>query len=91
MSKERKHKRERLEKRIETCSNKKTFYTRKSARHYAKKIKLLFNHDQKPYKCPICGNYHLTTVKEDKEDINNCSGLMQATIGCASNNVTELK
>ena len=68
MSKERKRKREWEEKLKQTCNNKKTFFTRKSARDYAKKINLLKKFNQRVYKCPICGNYHLTTRKEIKNE-----------------------
>lgn len=66
MCKRRKKYREFKEKQIETCNSKVTFFTRKEARDKAKRLNLR-NFNQAVYRCPICGNYHLTTVKENKE------------------------
>ena len=44
------------------CFNKKSFDTRNDARDYGRRgLKKYGNAATIPYKCPLCGHFHLTT------------------------------
>lgn len=47
------------------CLDKKQFYTRNEARDFASRgFRQLDHTHQKPYKCRLCGYFHLTTVSK---------------------------
>jgi hypothetical protein len=51
---------------MSVCEHKKWFKDKKSAKRYAKQLKLMGMGDQNEYRCPICDGYHLTTMDKKK-------------------------
>lgn len=51
--------------RMAICANKMAYRTRKEAHRKAQHYEIEFYHKQVPYKCNICGQWHLRT-KEPK-------------------------
>lgn len=49
------------------CHEKRRFLTRKDAHRFHKENrKVHTGNKQRPYICPECGNWHLTTIKDKK-------------------------
>lgn len=50
------------------CFNKKPFDSKNSARDWAARGKKKYGHcAEDPYKCHICGRWHLTSLNKDKQ------------------------
>ncbi|KKM61777.1 hypothetical protein LCGC14_1528390 [marine sediment metagenome] len=46
--------------------------SRRDAKIVSKQIKMHTKSHQRPYKCRVCGNYHLYTLHKDKGDTDEC-------------------
>lgn len=51
---------EQAARRAATCERKKTYFTRDEAKSTAKRLNRLKRTNLKPYRCVVCGLYHLT-------------------------------
>lgn len=54
-----------------TCSKKKTFYTRSSAQNARKRRKKVYGGTQRVYECPYCACFHITTKPLESVGVDN--------------------
>lgn len=46
---------------IAICASKRHYRSRREAKSHARLYREVYKHKQHPYRCPVCGDWHLTT------------------------------